>query len=275
MSNNKKYYWLKLKDDFFRTREIKKLRKIAGGDTYTIIYLKMQLLSIKKEGLILYEGTEESLVEQLSLELDEDEDNVKMTLAFLQTNKLIEQLSGDEYLLNRVPESIGSESQAAERMRRMREKRNNVTKELQPVTNSYTEIEKEIEKDIEIEKERDKEEKPTPSIKYDEIKQLFNDKCISLPQIAKMTDKRKQLIKARIREHGLESIYKVIDNTSNSKFMAGDNNRNWIATFDWIIRPNNYIKVLEGNYNDKGGKDEPDNGGDQYDLEKHGIGISL
>ena len=40
MTNIKKYYWLKLKEDFFRDKKIKKLRKIAGGDTYTIIYLK-------------------------------------------------------------------------------------------------------------------------------------------------------------------------------------------------------------------------------------------
>ena len=57
------------------TREVKKLRRIAGGDTYTIIYLKLQLLSIKREGLIMYEGTESNLTEQLALELDEDEDN--------------------------------------------------------------------------------------------------------------------------------------------------------------------------------------------------------
>ena len=37
----KRYYWLKLKNDFFRGKHIKMLRKIAGGDTYTIIYLKM------------------------------------------------------------------------------------------------------------------------------------------------------------------------------------------------------------------------------------------
>ena len=40
----KKYYWLKLKEGFFEQKIIKKLRKIAGGDTYVIIYLKMQLL---------------------------------------------------------------------------------------------------------------------------------------------------------------------------------------------------------------------------------------
>ena len=43
----------------------------------------------------------------------------------------------------------------------------------------------------------------------------------------------------------------VIDNISNSPFLQGQNSRNWMADFDWVIRPNNYVKVLEGNYNDK------------------------
>ena len=60
MANDKKYYWLKLKDDFFRDKKMKKLRNIAGGDTYTIIYLKMQLLSLKNRqksieyGLVIF-----------------------------------------------------------------------------------------------------------------------------------------------------------------------------------------------------------------------------
>ena len=169
MSSSKKYFWLKLKDDFFTTREVKKLRKIAGGDTYTVIYLKLQLLSIKREGLLVYEGTENNLVEQLALELDEDEDNVRVTLSFLEQNKLIEQLSQDEYLLSKVPESIGSETGAAERMRKMRENRNNVTPQLQGVTESYTEIEKEIEKDI----EREKKPKKPPRKKYGEYQHIL------------------------------------------------------------------------------------------------------
>ena len=47
-NTTKKYYWLKLNEGFFRDKKIKKLRKIAGGDTYTVIYLKMQLLSLSQ-----------------------------------------------------------------------------------------------------------------------------------------------------------------------------------------------------------------------------------
>ena len=75
----KRYYWLKLKEDYFNSPKIKKLRKIAGGDTYTIIYLKMQLLSIKNNGIIEFEKIEPTFQEELALKLDEDVENVSVT----------------------------------------------------------------------------------------------------------------------------------------------------------------------------------------------------
>lgn len=80
----KKYYWLKLKADFFTNRAMKKLRRIAGGDTYTIIYLKLQLLSLKDEGLLFYEGVEPTFYEEMALALDEDAENVRATIEVLQ-----------------------------------------------------------------------------------------------------------------------------------------------------------------------------------------------
>ena len=55
MAENR-YYWLKLQEDFFDSKRIKKLRRIAGGDTYTIIYLKMQLMAMKRDGILEYTG---------------------------------------------------------------------------------------------------------------------------------------------------------------------------------------------------------------------------
>ena len=158
---SKRYYWLKLKNDFFNQREIKKLRRIAGGDTFTIIYLKMQLLSIQSEGVLKFEGTEESLSEQLALELDEDEDNIKLTLAFLSQNNLIEQISDSEFLMPQATQSLGSEVDSAERVRRHRDK-----KALQcntDVTKSNTEIENR-DKRLELEnKDREREKNDTPT----------------------------------------------------------------------------------------------------------------
>ncbi|MCC8125707.1 MAG: phage replisome organizer N-terminal domain-containing protein [Akkermansia sp.] len=120
----KKYYWLRLKDDWFGSKTVKKLRRIAGGDTYVIIYLKMQLLSLKSEGKLFYEGIEETLAEELALELDEDPENVRVTLSYLQNCGLMEAASADEYMLTEVPSLIGGESESAERVRKSRNNKN-------------------------------------------------------------------------------------------------------------------------------------------------------
>ena len=147
----KRYYWLKLKDDFFNQKEIKRLRKIAGGDTYTIIYLKMLLVSLKNEGKIYFDGIEEDFASEIALELDEDEENVKVTLAYLRSKGLVEMDSEDEMTMQNMASLIGSETESAVRMRRSRSRKASlsdgpVTRQLQ---SGYTE--KEIEKEIDIE----------------------------------------------------------------------------------------------------------------------------
>ncbi len=128
MSDNKKYYWLKLKTDFFNQKEIKKLRSIAGGDTYTIIYLKMQLLSLADECNILYGETEDSIAEQLSYQIDETEENIAITMAFLKKHNLIELSKYNDVSMIETKELVGRETQGASRVRRHREKKN-TTKE--------------------------------------------------------------------------------------------------------------------------------------------------
>ena len=66
-----------------------------------------------------------------------------------------------------------------------------------------------------------------------------------------MTEKRKAAVKARVAEHGLEAVDRVFDNVLRSAFLLGRNDRGWICDFDWIFRPTNFIKILEGNYNDE------------------------
>ncbi len=64
MSEPKRYFWLKLHKDFFQRKEIKRLRKIAGGDTYTIIYLKMLLRSTQR-WKPTFDGLEDALHQNL------------------------------------------------------------------------------------------------------------------------------------------------------------------------------------------------------------------
>lgn len=151
-NNTKKYYWLKLKDNFFNDPKIKKLRKIAGGDTYTIILQKIMLLSICDGGIIKFQGIEKTLKEELSLILDEDVSNVEIALSFMNSTGLIEPLSEEEFLLPSVPVLIGSEGDSAERMRKLREKKSSQKKLSSQcdaeVTESDTDIEKELEKEL-------------------------------------------------------------------------------------------------------------------------------
>ena len=172
----KKYYWLKLKTDFFTSRAMKKLRRIAGGDTYTVIYLKLQLLSLKDEGLLYYEGVEPTFYEEMALALDEDADNVRATLIFLENMGLIEKINEHDYILTQVPYLIGSETDKAEIMRKKRQREklessNNVTEELPPVTNCYTEIEIEKEKELDKDIDKSKREKTPPK----EVKHKYGE----------------------------------------------------------------------------------------------------
>lgn len=154
---DKRYYWIQLKEGFFKQKEIKKLRKIAGGDTYTVIYLKMLLKAVQQGNKLYFEGVEETFHEEIALELDEDPENVKVTIAFLERQGLIRVLSEDEVLLSQCEEMVGSESESAARVRRYREKKalqsnGDVTPLLQ---DGNTDIEKDIdtEKEIEIKKD--------------------------------------------------------------------------------------------------------------------------
>lgn len=177
MAEPKRYYWLRLHKDFFQKKEIKRLRRVAGGDTYTIIYLKMLLRSIIDGGKLYFDGYEDTFVSELALDIDEDEQNVQITVNYLLKNGLLIECENDEYYLPEASNNTGSETAAASRMRKLRDKSkdlecnnvtplcNNVTPMLQECSQSlqtcYGEIEKEIEidnrdRDIDIVRHRDR-----------------------------------------------------------------------------------------------------------------------
>lgn len=261
--STKRYFWLKLKENFFQDKTIKKLRKIAGGDTYTVIYLKLMLLGLKDGGKLFFDGVENSFHEELALEIDEDSENVKFTLMFLEKTGLLEEINESELFLTRMPEMIGSETDKAELMRRKRAQNrvqsgNNVTGALPGVTLCYTEIEKEKDKEIDTEIEREKDgttdeppAPPRPPVPYEAIKDFYNLTCSSFPRCTTMSESRKKAIKARFTSgYTLEDFKKVFVKAEGSSFLKGRNDRNWTATFDWMIKDGNMAKILEGNYDD-------------------------
>lgn len=156
---NKRYYWIQLAQDFFKSKEMKLLRKIAGGDTHTIIYLKMMLISLEDGGHIYYDGLADNLAEEIALVIDENVEDIKITLIFLESKGLLTKNSDRDYFLEQVPEMVGSETASARRVRKFRE--NQLV--LQCNTDE-TKCNGDIEKDIDTEIEKDVDENPVSLI---------------------------------------------------------------------------------------------------------------
>ncbi len=116
----RRYYWLKLKEDFFRQKPMKKLRTMERGEIYTIVYLKMQLESLSNNGIIVFEGVGDSFSEELAFQIDEREEDVRVTVEFLIRHGLLIQLSETENFLPQAVENTGSEGASARRMRELR-----------------------------------------------------------------------------------------------------------------------------------------------------------
>ena len=87
---------------------------------------------------------------------------------------------------------------------------------------------------------------------YKEITDLYNQICTDLPACVKLSESRKKAIRARISSgYTVEDFKTLFQKTKDSSFLAGRNNRNWIASFDWLIKDGNMAKVLDGNYDDR------------------------
>lgn len=109
------------------------------------------------------------------------------------------------------------------------------------------------EKEIKVKEENDGGKPPTPSPKknhfdFNSIVEHYHQKCPGMPRVTILNDSRKNTIKARLNEVGPDGVLKMIQNAGSSEFLNGKNERSWIASFDWLFKPANFAKVLEGNY---------------------------
>lgn len=92
---------------------------------------------------------------------------------------------------------------------------------------------------------------------YTQVKQKFCEICISLPKIISIDKTRKATVKARLKEYSFDDIITVFQKAEKSDFLTGkvsnQGSRPFKASFDWLMKPSNFIKVLEGNYDNRNG----------------------
>ena len=219
VTENRRYYWLQLKDDFFNSKEMKLMRKLPGGEEITIIYLKMMLASLAEQGKLYFEGLAEDLAEELSLIIDEDPEAIRLTLMFLTKKKLLTTSDNYQFNLEQVPEMVGSETASTRRSRKHRE-----TQKALQCNTTATKGNGDINIDIDIEKGQ----KPQSDV-YEEIIKYLNEKTGSH---FKPTSKSTQrLINGRLSENYTIEDFKYVidvktnewkDNTKMSKYLTPD-----------------------------------------------------
>jgi predicted phage replisome organizer len=159
MEENKKYYWLKLKRDFFKRHDIRIIEEMPNGKDYVLFYLKLLLESVDHEGTLRFSDAVPYNEQMLSVITNTNVDIVRSAMKVFIELKMVDVFDDQTIYMSEVEKLIGSESWSAERVRRHREKQNllqcntDVTSCNNRVTSCNEEIDIEIEKELELEKE--------------------------------------------------------------------------------------------------------------------------
>ena len=275
MGQNKKYFWLKLKENFFEEKQIKYLRSLPDGDKIVIAYLKMQLKSLKTEGFIKYDSILPSNIDELAMVLDENTNIIKLMIGALQKVNAVEILDDGSFYMIAMQDLIGKEGESAERVRRFRERQEQKLLQCNgDVTNCNTEIEKDIDKDKEKEKEIEiekniKKEKNKKRKTFEEV--LAENNCSEELEITvrDFIDMRKT-IKKPMTSKALELLLKnlttgckkisqlevkklngnnnIINNNINKNIKKEKNKKR--KTFEEVLAENNCSEELESSIRD-------------------------
>lgn len=279
--------WIKITTDMFDNRKIKHLRRLPEGNNIVLIWVMLLTMAgrCNSGGMIFLTENIPYTPKMLADELDFEENTIRLALEALSQLGMIVMDS------NYFSIAGWDEYQSADKLEQMREaarlrKRRQREREALPpadasrdshetVTQCHAieediEEDKEKEGDIEGDKEPD-DKRPGAPVPYDSIKSMYNEICVSFPRCTSLSDARKKTIKARITSgYTLEDFKTLFTKAEASSFLKGKNDRNWSATFDWLIKDTNMAKVLDGNYDDKGGGKHGPNPGNPGEGQHHG-----
>jgi hypothetical protein len=124
-------------------------------------------------------------------------------------------------------------------------------------------LDKDLELDLDTELDKDKEKDindlivSKDTIRQTDVQRIIDEwntlEEFGINPVKRMTSKREQAVKARIRQNHMDDILEAIENIRHSSFLQGQNKEGWMITFDWFLKPGNFSKVFEGNYLDKSG----------------------
>lgn len=248
--------WIKITTDMFDNRKIRHLRRLPDGNNIVLIWVMLLTMAgrCNSGGMIFLTENIPYTPKMLADELDFEENTVQLALNALErfnmivTNQGFFSIAGwDEYQNIEGMDKIREQNRIRKANYDARKKEllaSNVTGNVTVTQSNATDIEEEKESEIDSDIKKE-------STTCQQIVDLYHSICKSFPSVRSISAARQKAIKARLNTYSLDDFRTVFENAEASSFLKGANDRNWSATFDWLIKDQNMAKVLEGNYADK------------------------
>lgn len=244
--------WIKIVTNVFDNRKIKLVETMPEGDTIIVIWFKLLCMagSTNDGGSVYFTKDIPFTDEMLSHVFGRPLQVIRLALKTFQQFNMIEvvdnfiQISSWEKYQNvegmdKIREQTRLRVQKHREMKALED--SNVTVTLRNATEKIREDKNRVDKNMD--------NTPEPPLDYHVVVDNFHSLCPRLPKIKKLDDNRRKTIRAW---GNLEEIIQTFAKAGKSDFLSGGNNRNWKATFDWIIKPSNRLKILEGAYDNRG-----------------------
>ena len=263
MSDNKKYYYIKLKEDFFDDDAMKIIESMPDGYIYSNILLKLYLKSLKHNGKLMFNDRVPYNSTILSAVVGHQVGTVEKAIDVFKQLDLIEVLDDGAIFMLDIQNYIGTSSTEADRKREYRYRIKSEKEALGQMSGhliGHSSLE--IEKEIEIEKEKENRER----VDFNSIVDAYHQHCPSFSRVRNLSDARKKAIKARLKTYSEEDLIEAFDKAEASTFLKGGNDRNWTADFDWILKDANLAKILDGKYDNTFQKDKKETNSDAWSI---------
>ena len=196
MSENKKYFYLKLKDSFFSSEEMLVLESLPDGLVYQNIYLRMCLLSLKNDGALTFKNMLPYDLKMLATVLRIDIAKMKLALEMFEQLGLVTKTDNEVLFMSDIQTLIGKSSTEAERIQRYRKRIAGCTESVQMLQSCTPEIE--LKKEIEKKTEQEQEEACVPSYVPQPLKTNKKDFQFFLDVVYKLITEHNQNAKHKI-----------------------------------------------------------------------------
>lgn len=245
--------WIKITTDMFDNRKIRHLRKLPEGNSIVLIWVMLLAMAGKcnDHGKIYLTENIPYTPKMLADELDFEENTVQLALQALEQLDMIVLDDGyfsitgwEEHQNIEGMDRIREQNRI--RKQRQREKERLIAESRVMSRDSHA---TEEDKDKEEEKDIDKESKE--KVTCEQVVDLYRSICVSYPKVISLSEARKRAIRARLKMYSMDDFRMLFEKAEASSFLKGANNRNWSATFDWLLKESNMVEVLEGNYDNK------------------------